>query len=169
MSSSNMERICPERCLPNLLQNLWPAWQGITEILVLPVGPGSWPVPEYGVQFPARLSSHCLNTSSNMKILFFLFPAGFFLSFLLFFLSFFFFFTVCYGLFPGQVQSLFFSVFLPLSSPQPAARGILLKPQIMRMSLLCLKLGNGFCFPSNKNNIFACTESLLFCVGFLYL
>ena len=143
---------------------------------MLPVGPGSWPVPEYGVQFPTRLSSHCLNTSSNMKILFFLFPAGFFLSF---FLSFFFF-TVCYGLFPGQVQSLFFSVFLPLSSPQPAARGILLKPQIMRMSLLCLKLGNGFCFPSNKNNIFAplslccsvwafsiCKQGLLTSVAFL--
>ena len=150
MSSSNMERICPERCLPNLLQNLWPAWQGITEILVLPVGPGSWPVPEYSVQFPARLSSHCLNTSSNMKILFLYFPSRF-LSFFSFFLSFFY----C------MLQSLswtsavaFFLVFLPLSSPPPAARGILLKPQIMRMSLR-LKLWNGFCFPSNKNNIFA--------------
>ena len=130
---------------------------------MLPLGPGSWPVPEYGVQFPARLSSHCLNTSSNMKYFFSLFPAGFFLSF-------FFFFLYC------MLQSLswtsavaFFLVFLPLSSPQPAARGILLKPQIMRMSLLCLKVGNGFCLPSNKNNIFACTESLLFCVGFLSL
>ena len=52
---------------------------------MLPLGPGSWPVPEYGVQFPARLSSHCLNTSSNMKYFFSLFPAGFFLSFFFFF------------------------------------------------------------------------------------
>ena len=101
-----MERTCVEWRLPNLLQNLSPAWQGI-----LAEGWG-FPLVQLPSQclnlvcsLPARSSSHSLNTSSDVKLIFFL--VGFS--------------TVDYTLSPGQLQD---------PDPHPAARDRGLKPQM---------------------------------------